>query len=206
MTGRPCGQIAPAVEVAGPGQVPTGFFRGACGCTWVSPMARASEAEAEADAQAHRAETSNGQPPALTGALAAWAGLAGEVLGQVATSFGPARGLGPADAGSAILAAFPALGDLIGTGHAWIITAHEHERRAAAYQSGGDALTAALRGRLDAAWEILTAAETAGRTVPASALREALEGLTPEPPGRPVTGGGPGNSTEGNRNDGEQPG
>ena len=202
MTGAPCGVLAPAIEVNDDG-APTGFVRGRCRCGWVSEAARATAAEAEADAQAHRAETANGAPPALTAALAAWNATAAALLdtltGTVEDAGGdyPGAVCTPAD----VLAGYPELASLISTGVAWIITAHEHERRAAAYQSGGDALTAALRGRLDAAWEILTAAETAGRTVPASALREALEGLTPEPPGRPVTGGGPGNSTEGNRND-----
>jgi hypothetical protein len=170
-------------------------------------MARASETEAEADAQAHRAGTSDGQPPALAGALAAWAGLAGGLLDTLAGTVEDAGGFyaGAACTPADVLAGYPELAGLIGTGRAWIITAHEHERRARDYQSGGDALTSALRGRLDAAWEILTTAEDARRTVPASALREALEGLTPQPPGRPVTGGGPGHPTEGNT-DGKRPG
>lgn len=202
--GPPCGYLEPAVEVSGGGQ-PTGFYRGRCGCGWVSVMARARPAEADTDAESHFREGAGEEITGLARSLAQWQTIAAAVLDAsspaLAARLAAVSTEAEAEAVLGELAGSP-LGAMIAEGERWIINAHESERRAVAYRSGGDAITSELRRRLDAAWDLLTRSEEAGRTVAASALREALDGTFAAPDlAGPVTAAGQDTPREGNPGD-----
>jgi hypothetical protein len=210
-----CAPVPPA-RTRTPSGRDDGFWAGRCACGWASPAARATVAEADADASAHRAGTT-GQLDGITGVakeLALWRMLFAAVVAEVDPSLPAelAAGIASTTADRVALAdafatSMPALGTMASEGERWIITAAEHERRAVAYRSGADLLTAELRRRLDAAWELMIRCEAAGPDVPAAALRGALEGARPDPPDRPVTGGGPdASTTKGNGTDANRPG